>query len=80
MPTLPNCSITSSVSSSSSASWKFFTLACVTRPLKLRQYACIWSFHFGDLLRRTMMSSLCPFRTASTMPSFPLLSDRKMAR
>jgi hypothetical protein len=37
-PTLPNCSMTCSLSKSAT-SWKFFTDASVTRPLKLRQYA-----------------------------------------
>mmetsp|Transcript_16171 Transcript_16171/g.42018 ORF Transcript_16171/g.42018 Transcript_16171/m.42018 type:complete len:224 (+) Transcript_16171:79-750(+) len=59
LPTLPNCRITWS-SSSSDTSWKFFTLACVTRPLKLRQYAPSDSFHLGGLFFITTNPSLLP--------------------
>ena len=49
--TLPNWSNTVS-SFRGSTSWKFFTDAAVTRPLKLRQYAARCSFQVGALLRR----------------------------
>lgn len=50
--TLPNCKTTAS-GSSVVTSWKFFTLASVTRPLKFRQYAFNVGFHFGSLFFNT---------------------------
>mmetsp|Transcript_212 Transcript_212/g.1001 ORF Transcript_212/g.1001 Transcript_212/m.1001 type:complete len:216 (+) Transcript_212:766-1413(+) len=71
LPTFPNCNMTRSSSSASSTSWKFFTDACVTRPLKLRQYACICSFHRGDLFTSTHMSPRRPCLKLSRMPCAP---------
>lgn len=50
--TLPNCRTTAS-GSLAVTSWKFLTLASVTRPLKLRQYAFSAVFHLGSLFFST---------------------------
>ena len=57
--TLPNCRTTRS-KSFSDTSWKFFTEAQVTLPLKLRQYAFRRSFHRGGLFTRHTMRWAVP--------------------
>lgn len=60
-PIFPNCKITFSCSaagmlregSKAATSWKFFTEATVTRPLKLRHQHCNCSCHLGALFLRT---------------------------
>lgn len=61
LPILPNCNITFSTSAAgmpgealaSAPSWKFFTEATVTRPLKLRHQHCSCSCHLGPLFLST---------------------------
>lgn len=63
-PILPNCRITFSCSaagmfsdgSTEATSWKFFTDATVTRPLKFRHQHCNCSCHLGALFLRTSES------------------------
>lgn len=65
LPIFPNCKITLSCSASdtlcegstAATSWKFFTEATVTRPLKLRHQHCNCSCHLGDLFLRIVDSS-----------------------
>ena len=66
LPTRPNCMYIL-LSSYSSISWKFLTLALSTRPLKFSTKACTYSFHFGGLLKKNMMS------LASLLSNFPYI-------
>ena len=56
-PTLPNCMYIL-LSSYSSMSQKFLTLALSTRPLKFSTNAYTYSFHFGGLLKKNIISSV----------------------
>ena len=68
MPTLPNCMYIL-LSSYSSISWKFLTLALSTLPLKFSTNACTCSFHFGGLLKKNIIFSV------SLLSNFPYIES-----